>query len=107
MPVSLHVLLMHGPSYLKMISLPVSFLTEQSLETNNKISKHARLHHTRKISRSATMKDHFDRLMDVSDPVIANELHSRKQAKIRHAKEDDLPEDVLALLFHNSLDGNE
>ena len=53
------------------------------------------------------MKDHFDRLMDVSDPVIANELHSRKQAKIRHAKEDDLPEDVLALLFHNSLDGNE
>ena len=98
MPVSLHVLLFHGPSYLKMIDMPISYMTEQCLETGNKISKSARLHHTRKTSRLDTMTDHFNRLIEVSDPVIANKIHANRQARLRQEKPEDLPEEVLALL---------
>ena len=99
MPVSLHVLLIHGVSYLKMIDLPISDLTEQCIETGNKVSKQVRLHHTRKVSRLATMTDHFNRLMEISDPVVASKLHSKRQARVRREKKEELPEDVLALLL--------
>ena len=102
MPVSLHVLLVHGTSYLRMIDLPISDLTEQCIETGNKISKQARLHHTRKVSHLSTMTDHFNRLTEISDPVVATKLHGKRQARARFEKKDDLPEDVLSLLISPS-----
>ena len=102
MPVSIHVLLVHGVSYLKMIDMPISDLTEQCIETGNKISKHARLHHTRKTSRLDTMTDHFNRLMEISDPVVATKLHCKRQARVRQEKKEDLPEMALSILVSPS-----
>ena len=45
------------------------------------------------------MTDHFNRLMEISDPVVASKLHSKRQARVRREKKEELPEDVLALLL--------
>ena len=82
-----------------MIDMPISDMTEQCIESGNKISKHSRLHHTRKISRLATMTDHFNRLMEVSDPVMATKIHARRQARVRKEKPEELPDGAMALLI--------
>ena len=107
MPVSLHVLLIHGANYLKMIDMPISFMTEQCIETGNKISKAARLHHTHKTSRLDTMTDHFNRLTEISDPGIAIQIFTNRQSRQRVEKPDDLPDDAVDLLVlppQNELD---
>ena len=97
-PVSLHVLLIHGATYLKTIDMPISFMTEQCIESGNKISKNARLNHTRKTSRLDTMTDHFNYLTDVSDPVIAIKIMKNRQSQARTQKTINLPDDALDLL---------
>ena len=81
-----------------MVDLPISAMTEQCIESGNKISKYTRLHHTRKISRLATMTDHFNRLLEISDPVMAIKMHNRRKARMRKEKPDLLPDDALPLL---------
>ena len=73
-------------------------MTEQCIESGNKLSKSARLHHTRKTSRLDTMTDQMNRLLEVSDPVIANALHANRQARLRQEKPENLPDDALTLL---------
>ena len=97
MPVSIHVLLVHSSSYLKMIDMPISDMTEQCVESGNKISRDVRLHHTRKVSRVATMTDHFNRLMEISDP-LATKLHERRQARVKKEKVNGLPQKGMELL---------
>ena len=104
MPVSLHVLLVHGVSYLKMIDMPISDLTEQCIETGNKISKNARLHHTRKTSRLDTRTDHFNRLTEISDPLVATKLHAKRQARLQQEKKEELPEMAFSILHTPSSD---
>ena len=61
MPVSIHILLIHGWESLAHSPLPDSFFTEQSLESTNKTFKHDRAHHSRRDSRLHTIMDQFDR----------------------------------------------
>ena len=78
--------------------MPISDLTKQCIESGNKISRHARLHHTRKASRLATMTDHFNWLMEISDPVLATKIHDKRQARVKKDQTSDLPEDAINLL---------
>ena len=64
MPVSLHQLFIHGWESLRQSSLPITFFTEQSLESCNKAFKSDRLHHSRRDSRLNTMTDQFNRQTD-------------------------------------------
>ena len=64
--------------------------------------KQSRLHHTRKDSRLHTITDHFNRLMEISDPLVAMKLHERSQSRMRNEKKDVLPEDALSLLHFPS-----
>ena len=74
MPVSLHQLFIHGWESLRQSTLPITFFTEQSLESCNKAFKSDRLHHSRRDSRLNTMTDQFNRQTDRSDLVIAMAL---------------------------------
>lgn len=98
MPVSIHTLLVHAARYLEMIDMPISFMTEQCIETGNKVSKYARLNHTRKISRLATMTDHMNWLMGISDPVVATKLQTARQERVSDNNDSELPDDAVALL---------
>ena len=61
MSVSLHQLFIHGWESLRHSPLPLTFFSEQSLESCNKTFKHDRRYHARKTSRLHTITDQFDR----------------------------------------------
>lgn len=68
MTVTLHKILVHGAKIIDSLSLPVGMLSEQAAESRNKFWRFDREHHTRKISREATMSDLFHRALVSSDP---------------------------------------
>ena len=96
MPVTMHQLFFHAWESLKLSSLPMSFFTEQSLESCNKFFKSDREHHTRKDSRLHTIQDQFHRQSDKSDLAIALKLHGKRRQK----PSETLPQDVLDLLIN-------
>ena len=87
MPVSLHQLFIHGWESLRQSSLPITFFTEQSLESCNKAFKSDRLHHSRRDSLLNTMTDQFNHQTDRSDLVIAMALQKSRGAP----KSQELP----------------
>ena len=102
MPVSLHQLLIHGHEAIKMSSLPVSFLTEQSLESTNKSLKYDQTHHSQKTSRLDMITDIFNRQNDRSNLKIAMKIQERRR---RRPKNPVLPE-VKALLKNGADDSD-
>ena len=94
MPVSLHQLFFHAWESMELSILPISYFTEQSLESCNKSFKYDRTHHTRKDSRLHTIMDQFHRQNDKTDLIIAMRLQRRRNRSVKL----DLPEDVLSLL---------
>ena len=94
MTVSIHHLCIHGWESMKFSSLPISFYTEQSLESTNKSLKYDRTHHSRKDSRLHCITDQFNRQNDKSDIVIALYLQQRR----RRAARQEVPVEVFTLL---------
>ena len=82
-----------------MTKLPVSFLSEQSLESANKTFKDDRLHHARKTSRLDTITDQFHRQSERSDLMVAMAIQEQRR---RNQKKPELPADALLLLLHPS-----
>ena len=93
MPVTLHQLFFHAWESIRMSSLPISFFSEQSLESCNKTFKHDREHHARKDSRLHTIEDQFHRQSDRSDLVIALKLSAKEKSRPQA-----LPQEALDLL---------
>ena len=91
---SVHHLTIHGYESIRLSPLPISYYTEQSLESTNKTLKYDRTHHSRKDSRLHCITDQFNRQNDRSDIVIALRLQQRRK---RSAK-SELPDDVKSLL---------
>ena len=81
MPVTLHQLFFHSWDSIRLSSLPLSFFSEQSLESCNKTFKSDREHHARKDSRLHTIEDQFNRQSDRSDLVIALKLAGKHKKK--------------------------
>ena len=100
MPPTMHQLFFHAWESLRMSSLPLSFFSEQSLESFNKYFKSDREYHSRKDSRLHTIQDQFHRQSDKSDLLIALKLSKKQKKKSSEA----LPQDVLELLISESLD---
>ena len=94
MPVTLHQLYLHAWESIRLSALPLSFFSEQSLESCNKTFKHDREHHSRKDSRLHTIQDQFHRQTDRSDLLIGLKLVAKQKKK----PQEPLPDDVLALL---------
>lgn len=80
MPSIVHKILIHGAQIISTSILPVGTLGEEASEARNKDYKNFRLHHARKHSRQANLKDVFLRAMDTSDVVISS-IHLNKQDK--------------------------
>ena len=100
MPPTMHQLFFHAWESLRLSSLPLSFFSEQSLESCNKFFKSDREHHSRKDSRLHTIQDQFHRQSDKSDLLIALKLTEKQKKKPKEA----LPQDVLELLISESPD---
>eukprot|EP00733_Pompholyxophrys_punicea_P000940 Pompholyxophrys_punicea_v1_NODE_378_length_2095_cov_23.619608.p1 type:complete len:497 gc:universal NODE_378_length_2095_cov_23.619608:1657-167(-) len=100
MPQAVHKALIHGWLVVKKLQyycIPVGMASEEAGETANKEIKKARLHHSRKSSRLATMKDIFHWRLLASDPYIALNLLKNKKSK-KSIFEGPLPREVLDLL---------
>ena len=98
MCITLHQLFFHAWESIRFSSLPLSFFSEQSLESCNKTFKNNREHHARKDSRLHTIQDQFLRQSDRSDLLIALKIN----AKQKREKPEELPQDVLDLLVIES-----
>ena len=92
----MHQLFFHAWESIRFSTLPLSFFSEQSIESSNKFFKSDREHHARKDTRLHTIQDQFHRQSDKSDLVIALKL-SEKQKKKKKTTES-LPPDVRHLL---------
>ena len=78
----------------KTLLKPVGWTSEEGSESNTKFARKFHTSHTRKTSQEDTMSDLFNRLMDISDPVIVS--HSKEKKK----PQEYIPED-MAGLFKN------
>ena len=94
MPPSVHKILIHGCSISKQFDLPIAQYSEEAQESLNKQIRHARLHHTGKVSRVNIMKDQMHFLLIRSDPIIS----SISFVKHRSYEGRSLPPEVLNLL---------
>ena len=80
MPVSVHVLLIHGAQIISSSVLPIGMMSEEAQEARNKDNKLFRLKYARKMSRVHTMSDVFHRLMVTGDIVISSKsVFNRKK----------------------------
>ena len=80
MPVSVHVLLIHGAQIISSSVLPIGMMSEEAQEARNKDNKLFRLRYARKTSRVHTMSDVFHRLMVTGDIVISSKsVYNRKK----------------------------
>ena len=103
MPVTVHQLLFHAWESLDLSTLPISYFSEQSLESTNKYFKKDREHHSRKDSRLHTIQDQFHRQSDKSDLAIALKIHEKHRKK----SSVPLPPDVLELLMIDVVESTE
>ena len=95
MPSTLHKVLKHGADIIRACPIPIGLTSEEASEANNKFLRRFRLHHSRKRSWREGIKDLFDRLTDISDPVIQELLQA---SKIRTRARRPLSSNILALL---------
>lgn len=70
MPVTVHKILMHGPTVIKYFLLPIGLYAEDAQETRTKDLRRYRLDHTRKTNRIDSNTDLIKRLFSSSDPYI-------------------------------------
>lgn len=89
MPSTVHKILVHGIDFIKYSTIPIGMLSEEAIETSHKIIRNARLKHTRKISRIASMEDLINYLILQSEPSIS--MHSQK-ILLRKSDINDLKE---------------
>ena len=93
MPSTLHKILEHGRQIIEECPVPLGLTNEEASESNNKVLRGFRLHHSRRTSWRHGVQDLFNRLMDVSDPII-QEATSKSSAR----KQKPLSPAILALL---------
>lgn len=95
LPVSIHKLLVHGKDIMEASVLPLGILSEQAGESQNKMYKRYREHHSRKDSRIHTLTDLFNRCLDASDPRICQ---YKLDNSVRRTKNLALPQEVRDML---------
>ena len=69
-PPTLHKIFEHGRQLIEECPVPLGLTNEEASEANNKVLRAFRLHHSRKTSWRDGIQDLFQRMMEVSDPVI-------------------------------------
>ena len=95
MPQTLHKVLKHGADIIRACPIPIGLSNKEASEANNKFLRRFWLHHSRKKAWRVGIKDLFDRLTDISDPVIQETLRASKTN--RKAKKP-LSSSILGLL---------
>ncbi len=90
-PPTLHKVLVHGKEIVQATPMPVGWTSEEGSEANTKFARRFHTNHTRKTSQEDTMSDLFNRLIDISDPVIVS--YSKEKKKLP----EFIPEDMAGL----------
>lgn len=96
MPASLHKILIHGKDIVRNSILPVGMMGEEASECRHKFYKNDRLFHSRKMSRTKTLTDQFNRALDSSDPIISS---LSLDVRLKAHKSLPLAKEVLDLLL--------
>jgi len=78
-PPTIHKVLVHGKEIIKATPMPVGWTREEGSKSNTKFAHRFHTNHTRKTSQEDTMSDLFNRLMDISDPVVVSYSKEKKE----------------------------
>jgi len=73
------------------LPVPVGWTSQEGSESNTKFTRRFHTSHTRKTSQEDTMSDLFNRLKDISDPVVVS--YSKEKKK----QQEYIPEDMAGL----------
>ena len=92
---TLHRIFKHSAEVIQACPLPIGLTTEEGSESNNKNIRRFRFQHSRSTSWFHSIKDVYDRIMDISDPKIQDTAASRRA---NSRKKRSLPKEVLAIL---------
>ena len=95
LPPTLHKVFKHGADIIRNCPVPIGLTNEEASEANNKFLRNFRLHHSRKASWKEGVEDLFNRLTDISDPVIQESIQNSRRRK---AQKTSLSPEILALL---------
>ena len=76
-------------------------LSEEPLESHNKLLKKNRLYHTAKINRKATMQQWFYRSIDGSDPLVLEYSQADRIKKRDIFKIGDYPQVIQDMIFED------
>ena len=95
MPATLHKILEHGCQIIAQCPVPLGLTNEEASEANNKVLRSFRMHHSRRTSWRDGVQDLFNRLMDVSDPVIQENV---RRSSLRSSARRPLSRQILDLL---------
>ena len=93
MPPTLHRILYHGKDIIESCPVPIGWTSEECSEANNKFARDFEANHSRKTSNEDNLLDLFNRLMDISDPVLV-----AKSFKVKKASKNDLTIDMKKLV---------
>ena len=95
---AMHLDIVHGVLIMKhFYPVPLAWLSEEALESHNKLEKRFRQTATMKISRKRIMEDLFHRSMDGSDPLVLE--YSLVDRLAFRPKRGDLPK-----IIHDMVD---
>ena len=81
------------------LPVPLSFLSEEPLESHNKIAKYNRGHHIMSINRTEDMKQWILRSIDCSDPLVLQKSQSHRLKMRKVFPFDSLPEVVKDMVI--------
>ena len=80
-PPTLHKVLVHGKEIIKATPVPVGWTSKEGSKSNTKFACRFHTSHTRKTSQEDTMSDLFNRLKDISDPVVVSYSKEKRNNK--------------------------
>ncbi len=101
-PATMHKILAHGAEIIRMLPLPPGVMTEEGLESNNKIFPYFSQHHARNTSRIDRNRDIFERMYFMSKPLY---VHLKTSIFSVKTKNDELSDEIRSLL-KNQIDEN-
>jgi hypothetical protein len=93
MPPTLHRILFHGKEIIESCPVPIGWTSEEGSEANNKFAREFEANHSRKTSNEDNLLDLFNRLTDISDPVLV-----AQSIKVKKVAKNDLTPDMEMLI---------
>ena len=96
LPQSVHKVWAHSAEFIRQSKIPPGLTSEEALEASHKLAKKIRTHFAKKTSPHDTLEDVFNRMSELSDPIMLNLGAKYRKTKMSAPLPDDVTQMLLA-----------